>query len=51
MRGEDAETAEESGPTIETPPHAWGRPDMALNNEESPGNTPTCVGKTAVEEL
>ena len=48
MRGEDRADATLRVPPMETPPHAWGRLDVARFGGDSSGNTPTCVGKTAV---
>jgi len=46
MRGEDALLEQENDPLVETPPHAWGRPSTPITLIFSPGNTPTCVGKS-----
>src|SRR5690625_5303285 len=48
MRGEDFSTLSTLGSTIETPPHAWGRPNTFRPNQAHYRNTPTCVGKTIV---
>ena len=46
MRGEDRSPFTIYIGHVETPPHAWGRPDPDLPTVRSDGNTPTCVGKT-----
>ena len=45
-RGEDLEVELHEGPTLETPPRAWGRRVAVASLLEQPGNTPTGVGKT-----
>ena len=47
MRGEDPSTVTTPPETMETPPHAWGRLGLSGDSGLSPGNTPTCVGKTS----
>ena len=49
MRGEDAVLGRRRPPRRETPPHAWGRPYAMHGNRVLFGNTPTCVGKTLLE--
>ena len=51
MRGEDAGTARAFTEELETPPHAWGRRVVFARLIFTLGNTPTCVGKTAMEEM
>ena len=46
MRGEDQVILIQLIKKLETPPHAWGRPDEDGRIGKVPGNTPTCVGKT-----
>ena len=45
-RGEDHSTAFVNVPYLETPPRAWGRPQLVQIEGTPPGNTPTSVGKT-----
>ena len=47
MRGEDRVVVAGHGQAPETPPHAWGRRRTPRLACVLPGNTPTCVGKTA----
>ena len=35
----------------ETPPHTWGRPDIAVRKEANRRNTPTYMGKTTVQAV
>ena len=49
MRGEDGCTVPLTRPNVETPPRAWGRRQSASAFSEPARNTPTCVGKTALE--
>ena len=49
MRGEDFAVTRDKLPALETPPHAWGRPDSPDKIPMSTRNTPTCVGKTHVK--
>ena len=51
MRGEDNHACLIHHISEETPPHAWGRPTLAISAELCPGNTPTCVGKTICEKM
>ena len=46
VRGEDARHAHGRKTAAETPPRAWGRLRILVNNAAVDGNTPTCVGKT-----
>ncbi len=48
VRGEDAGRDPESKRDEETPPRAWGRRPQGQSYQALGGNTPTCVGKTAV---
>ena len=48
-RGEDHVFHDHSTKRRETPPRAWGRPLMALEEKKEIGNTPTGVGKTIRE--
>ena len=48
MRGEDHFRQGERYVLSETPPRAWGRLRILVNNAAVDGNTPTCVGKTKV---
>ena len=49
VRGEDAFGRLYESFVGETPPRAWGRPRGYCWGVASPGNTPTCVGKTVSE--
>ncbi len=51
MRGEDFPLSKKKKPSLETPPRAWGRPLVHLAEEGGWGNTPTCVGKTAMIQI
>ena len=46
VRGEDRQREVALAGVQETPPRAWGRPNSDLMLIHTPGNTPTCVGKT-----
>ena len=46
MRGEDPVDDVVTVTCKETPPRAWGRLRILVNNAAVDGNTPTCVGKT-----
>ncbi len=46
VRGEDRLSDDETPPTAETPPRAWGRRALLKKANDIFGNTPTCVGKT-----
>ena len=46
VRGEDLHRLVRSGPTIGSPPRAWGRPQQPVPRQYSSRFTPTCVGKT-----
>src|SRR5690625_1578555 len=47
MRGEDPHGLTPINDDQETPPHAWGRPNIVAYWPHLAGNTPTCVGKTS----
>ena len=47
VRGEDLVVGRNAGFDVETPPRAWGRQHTRCTVAMVPGNTPTCVGKTA----
>ena len=49
MRGEDYARDPRFRYHLETPPHAWGRHFINLNERIKLRNTPTCVGKTTVK--
>ncbi len=49
LRGEDTLRWRVSLGRWETPPPAWGRPDLINAMHDEMGNTPTCVGKTPDE--
>ena len=46
VRGEDGKPICLSEKSPETPPRAWGRPEVTTEDISGVGNTPTCVGKT-----
>ena len=46
-RGEDHQDRFFATPPPETPPRAWGRPDVCWTDPPYNGNTPTGVGKTS----
>ena len=46
VRGEDSAKPFFKLLDVETPPRAWGRPNMSMAQTISNRNTPTCVGKT-----
>ncbi len=46
MRGENLGSQCSLLYSMETPPHAWGKPDTGRNEPADCRNTPTCVGKT-----
>ncbi len=48
VRGEDTAPLAMAAPVAETPPRAWGRLDHDGVAAIGFGNTPTCVGKTAL---
>ena len=48
MHGEDLIGPRPFKGFLETPPHAWGRLPCAVCEARHVGNTPTCMGKTAI---
>ena len=46
VRGEDPRRLTQTATSIETPPRAWGRPNLTRSQINIIRNTPTCVGKT-----
>ena len=50
VRGEDSAKASALTARIETPPRAWGRHALEEAVFAALGNTPTCVGKTIVND-
>ena len=46
VRGEDFNKLSGTVSDVETPPRAWGRRSHNGAPDMTPGNTPTCVGKT-----
>ena len=46
VRGEDKAPSWRRVAKMETPPRAWGRPDLQRKHGAVRRNTPTCVGKT-----
>ncbi len=46
VRGEDPRPTVTGPISVETPPRAWGRRRIIVNDTPYTGNTPTCVGKT-----
>ena len=46
MRGEDPNTLMTLSSSVETPPHARGRPGHTEDSSRRRGNTPACAGKT-----
>ncbi len=50
MHGEDDMDTGLNVPSPETPPHAWGRLDRPQTLQGFFRNTPTCMGKTGVED-
>ena len=51
VRGEDITGWEQCHCVRETPPRAWGRHSEIHQAVGAPGNTPTCVGKTFLQEM
>ena len=51
VRGEDSQTSINPRSWQETPPRAWGRPPNGMNGGRFSRNTPTCVGKTGVQDV
>ncbi len=51
LRGEDSLPDDFLGWEWETPPPAWGRHVVKLRTIAKHRNTPTCVGKTILNEI
>ena len=51
VRGEDSPKMKMQAIKGETPPRAWGRPEVTTEDISGVGNTPTCVGKTPTKRV